>query len=129
MRRILFSAGASGGHLYPGIAVADELSSLGVECHFLCGSRAIEAKVLDSVSYTSHAIDELGSFAPLGLLRARAKLRSLMSSLSPDAIVACGGRSTILPALIAHWRGIPLFLLEQNRVMGKANRFLRRHGL
>ena len=48
---VLFVAGPTGGHLYPAIAVAARLGEMGIPCHFLCGDREIEAKILGTTTF------------------------------------------------------------------------------
>ena len=137
MKKILFAGGATGGHLYPALALAEELRAIGdVETIFLTGENPVGRPILENARVR---IIEGGSLprgngvAPLRGGRARRALawgrvaRSLGRTLTRegiDAVVALGGRPGVLPGLWARWHRRPLFLLEQNRVLGRANRLL-----
>lgn len=131
---IAFAGGGTGGHLTPGMAVAEALRSRHpeVDVTFLGSGRQVERELLGraglelvplpSVSCPGSIVGLLRSMciAPLGLLRAW----RLLAKRRPDVLVALGGYAALLPAICASWRGIPIIVLEQNSLPGKVNRFV-----
>ncbi|MFN0057088.1 MAG: UDP-N-acetylglucosamine--N-acetylmuramyl-(pentapeptide) pyrophosphoryl-undecaprenol N-acetylglucosamine transferase [Planctomycetota bacterium] len=126
-RVVYMAGGASGGHLYPGVAVARELQELsGIETRFLCLGSALEQQIISAHGFRSIAIPELRTKSVSNVGRALRALRRLFAADAPLAVVGLGGRSSFLPAIFAAWRGVPVFLFEQNRILGKTNRWLLR---
>ena len=115
---VLLVGGSTGGHLYPGLALAGALRRLGVTPHFVCRERELEQEILSSEE----------SVFPIreGGWKGIASMRAVLDQLAPRAIIGLGGGDTVLPATLATLRRCPLFLLEQNRVLGRANRLLLR---
>jgi UDP-N-acetylglucosamine--N-acetylmuramyl-(pentapeptide) pyrophosphoryl-undecaprenol N-acetylglucosamine transferase len=135
--RVVIAGGGTGGHLYPGIAVARELLRRSPESvvTFAGTARGIEARVLPREGFeldvlrsaalkgTSPAARARGlALLPLGGLDAW----RILSRRSPDAVVGVGGYSSGPVVAIAALRGIPTMLLEQNAVPGVTNRALAR---
>ena len=119
-RPVVFVGGPTGGHLLPGVALAHALVKRGgLAPHFLTGDRPIEERVLASSGFPRHRLAEKGP------ARARAVGR-LFDEIDPVAVVALGGGAGVWPGMRAYFRRIPLFLLEQNRVVGRAQRLLLR---
>ena len=124
MRRILLSGGASGGHLFPGIALGTALEEMGIaEACFLDGGSAMEERILAPTGFQRFPVPRFER-RPAVLARIWTNLGELFHDPGFDAVVALGAGPGLLPGLRARQKGIPLFLLEQNRVMGKANRLL-----
>jgi UDP-N-acetylglucosamine--N-acetylmuramyl-(pentapeptide) pyrophosphoryl-undecaprenol N-acetylglucosamine transferase len=121
------AGGSSGGHLYPGVAVAHELRRLaGIDTCFLCQGTALEAQILDTHRFR-HIDDASFALRPASrAVRAWRVLRGLFAAERPLAVIGLGGRASVAPGLAAAARGLPLLLLEQNRVLGQANRWLLR---
>ncbi|HZE99268.1 MAG TPA: UDP-N-acetylglucosamine--N-acetylmuramyl-(pentapeptide) pyrophosphoryl-undecaprenol N-acetylglucosamine transferase [Planctomycetota bacterium] len=124
--RILFAGGGTGGHVFPGIALAQHASGSAV--HWLCTSRAFDAAQLAQENIPFEALESprwrgFGGFlAPM----ARAILASArrIREFKPDVLVGVGGYGTVPPVIAAKLLGLPYVLLEQNIRPGKANRFL-----
>jgi UDP-N-acetylglucosamine--N-acetylmuramyl-(pentapeptide) pyrophosphoryl-undecaprenol N-acetylglucosamine transferase len=125
-RRILFAGGGTGGHVFPGIALAQHAE--GAQVHWLCTSRPFDAAQLSKENIPFEALESprwrgfTGFLGPL----ARAILASArrIREFKPDVLVGVGGYGTVPPAIAARSLGIPYVLLEQNIRPGKANRFL-----
>jgi len=133
--RIALAGGGTGGHLFPGLAVARAL--LGEDGRpVLYGSgRALEAgwvgEGAERVPLDSPLLPSRGRDVPRFLVRlARAVERSLreMRARRPDLVVGLGGYASVAPGIAALLARRPLLLLEQNVVPGKANRLLARLG-
>ncbi len=137
---ILFAGGGTGGHLSPGLAVAEEFRRrLGsVRIAFVGSGREIERRMIEPAGYPLET-----TCMPSSLDLRRQPLRSLSRGWSawrtahqqlkanrPHLIVGLGGFASFPACLAARSHGIPLALLEQNVVPGRSVRFLaRRAGL
>jgi len=132
---IVIAGGGTGGHLYPGIAVARELlrREPGAVVTFAGTARGIEARVIPREGF---ALDLLRSSGLKGTsLAARARGFGLLplsgmdawgivSKRRPHLVIGVGGYSSGPVVLAAALRGIPTMLLEQNAVPGLTNRLL-----
>ncbi|HUK33584.1 MAG TPA: undecaprenyldiphospho-muramoylpentapeptide beta-N-acetylglucosaminyltransferase [Vicinamibacterales bacterium] len=133
--RMLIAGGGTGGHLYPGIAVARELLARdgSAEVTFAGTAGGIEARVLPREGFTLDVIRSGGlkgkSIAerlrgawliPLSL----ADAWQVISRRRPQIVVGVGGYSSGPVVLVAALRGIPTMVLEQNAVPGLTNRLL-----
>jgi len=132
--KILFAGGGSGGHLFPGIAVAEELERQcpSCQCVFAGSNREIEKEIFQRYGYDHFplALAPSSDFlkSPFTFLlanwRAYRSAEELINRTSPDGIVGLGGFAS-LPVVLAGWRrGVPVVLMEQNAVLGRANRLL-----
>ena len=134
---VLFAGGGTGGHLFPGITVARELTRRhsSVQAVFVGAGRALEARVMSSEGFALEQIrtgglvgKSLGGLAR-GLLLIPVSLfdaASLIRRYSPGLVVGLGGYSSGPLVLWAALRGLPTMLLEQNSVPGATNRLLGR---
>ena len=135
--RIVIAGGGTGGHLYPGIAVAKELLARrpNAQITFAGTSRGIEARVVPREGFALDLIRSRGlkgkslvdrvrgaALVPVGL----ADAFRILSARRPQLVVGVGGYSAG-PVVMAAWlRGVPTMLLEQNAVPGLTNRLLGR---
>lgn len=134
--RLLIAGGGTGGHLFPGIALADEaIRRGGSEVLFVGTSRGIETKVVPAAGYALETLEVSGlkrmGFAGTvrGLLRLpRALLQSfsILRRFRPDVVVGVGGYASGPLVLAAALRGLPTAIQEQNSVPGITNRILGR---
>ena len=135
--RVVIAGGGTGGHLYPGIAVARELLARrpDSEISFAGTARGIEARVVPREGFALDLIRSGGlkgksivdrargaMLVPLGLLDAS----RIVSTRKPDLVIGVGGYSSGPVVLVAALRGIPTMVLEQNAVPGLTNRLLAR---
>ena len=130
--RIALAGGGTGGHLFPGLAVAEELRQRHPDARLLllctdrdeayeCAPEAgVERVVVPSIHYGS-----LPRRA-LALVPAFARAMRCLGRFQPDVMVGLGGYGSLAPVLCAAARGIPCILLEQNVVPGRSNRLLAR---
>jgi UDP-N-acetylglucosamine--N-acetylmuramyl-(pentapeptide) pyrophosphoryl-undecaprenol N-acetylglucosamine transferase len=134
-RRIVVAGGGTGGHLYPGVAVARELQAQhpGTTVTFAGTARGIEARVVPREGFELDVIRSAGlKGKSLGTrLRGAALLPlsavdawRLVSRRKPDLVIGVGGYSSGPVVATAALRGIPTLLLEQNAVPGLTNRLL-----
>jgi UDP-N-acetylglucosamine--N-acetylmuramyl-(pentapeptide) pyrophosphoryl-undecaprenol N-acetylglucosamine transferase len=131
----VIAGGGTGGHLYPGLALADALVARGVAVTFVGTANGIEARVVPGEGYPLRLLPgrqlrgggprrAIVGVAALGGGVARAL--ALLGSLRPSLVVGVGGYASVAVVLAAALRRIPSVLLEQNVVPGAANRWLAR---
>jgi UDP-N-acetylglucosamine--N-acetylmuramyl-(pentapeptide) pyrophosphoryl-undecaprenol N-acetylglucosamine transferase len=133
--RVVIAGGGTGGHLYPGIAVARELLARhpDAQISFAGTARGIEARIvpregfpldlLRSVGLKGMSIAERirgGLLVPVGLVDAW----RIVSARRPQLVIGVGGYSSGPVVLVAALRGIPTMVLEQNAVPGLTNRLV-----
>jgi UDP-N-acetylglucosamine--N-acetylmuramyl-(pentapeptide) pyrophosphoryl-undecaprenol N-acetylglucosamine transferase len=132
---VVIAGGGTGGHLYPGIAVARELlrRTPGARVSFAGTSRGLETRIVPREGFELDLIRSAGlkgksvgallrgvTLVPLGLLDAW----RLLGRRRPDVVMGVGGYSSGPVVLAAAIRGIPTIVLEQNAVPGLTNRIL-----
>jgi len=135
--RVVIAGGGTGGHLYPGIAVARELLARRPDSAvtFAGTQRGIEFRVVPREGFELDTIRSGGlkgksiadrargaALIPLGMRDAW----SIVSRRRPDLVIGVGGYSSGPVVLTAALRGVPTMLLEQNAVPGLTNRLLAR---
>jgi len=135
--RVVIAGGGTGGHLYPGIAVAREFLARrpGTEVSFAGTARGLEAKVLPREGFALDLIRSGGlkgksvadrvrgaSLLPASLLDARRVLKRRR----PHLVIGVGGYSSGPVVIMAALQAIPTMVLEQNAVPGLTNRLLAR---
>jgi UDP-N-acetylglucosamine--N-acetylmuramyl-(pentapeptide) pyrophosphoryl-undecaprenol N-acetylglucosamine transferase len=137
-RVYLFAGGGTGGHLFPGIAVAEQLLTQRPEARilFVGSDRSIERQILAGTPFL-HCELPAPSLAvvrrhPLQFARqlnaARRQARELLERESPLAVIGCGGFASAAPVYAAWRQSVPFVLLEQNTIPGRATRWLSRLG-
>lgn len=133
----IFAGGGTGGHLYPGLAVAEELAKLDPAARivFACSNRLIDRKILNSYPYAivPQPVRPIprgmkGWIGFLGSLRASAaQSRQMVADLKPAAVLGLGGFAAGPMVRRAAKVGIPTALLNPDGVPGAANKLLSRH--
>jgi len=134
--KVIIAGGGTGGHLYPGIAVARELLKVrGSDVLFVGTEQGIEAKVLprEGLPVRFISVGKLKGMKVLAILKTLATLpRSLVQStrliheVRPDVVIGVGGYSSGPMALAAWVAGIPVLVIEPNSYAGMANRLIGR---
>jgi UDP-N-acetylglucosamine--N-acetylmuramyl-(pentapeptide) pyrophosphoryl-undecaprenol N-acetylglucosamine transferase len=137
--RIVIAGGGTGGHLYPGIAVARELQrrapAVAVTVTFAGTVRGIESRVVPREGYELDLLRSAGlkGMSPRSLVHGLSLLPlsaldawTIVSRRRPDLVIGVGGYSSGPVVLVAALRRIPTLLLEQNAVPGFTNRRLAR---
>lgn len=133
MRKILIMAGGTGGHIMPGLAVAEHLRAQGWKIAWLGNPAGMEARLTAGRGYQMAWLDFsalrgkglMRKLAlPLNLLRGCVGAWRALSRIRPDVVLGMGGYVTFPGGLVAALRRIPLVLHEQNSVAGLANRVL-----
>jgi UDP-N-acetylglucosamine--N-acetylmuramyl-(pentapeptide) pyrophosphoryl-undecaprenol N-acetylglucosamine transferase len=135
--RVVIAGGGTGGHLFPGLAVARALKTRLPEAQisFAGTAAGIEARVIPSTEFALDVIRSAGlkgkSLAALARGAALVPLGGvdawhLISRRKPDVVIGVGGYSSGPVVAVAALRGIPTMLLEQNAVPGLTNKLLAR---
>ena len=131
--RIMVMAGGTGGHVFPALAVADELKARGVDIMWLGTRRGLEAEVVPRAGYDISYISVAGLrgngllgwlLAPGKLVYALSQGISIIRRFNPAAVLGMGGFVTG-PGGVAAWiLRRPLLIHEQNAIAGLTNRLL-----
>ncbi|MBZ2189662.1 undecaprenyldiphospho-muramoylpentapeptide beta-N-acetylglucosaminyltransferase [Alcanivorax sp. JB21] len=134
-KTILMMAGGTGGHVFPALAVADELSRRGYGIQWLGAEQGIENRLVPAAGYPLHALKVRGVRSggllrklqmPFLLLRAVLAARRIVRGTSAVLAVGFGGFASGPGGLAARLAGVPLLVHEQNAVPGLTNRVLSR---
>ena len=126
--KVVVACGGTGGHTFPGLAVAEELRSRGHEVVVWASGRDIESSVMKRwtgpvFSTGARQLSLRNAFANLcAVLRCRKE----MKRTRPDALLAMGSYSSLPPVMAARMRNVKVYLHEANTVPGKAVDFLSR---
>lgn len=133
MRRVVVAGGGTGGHVFPGLAVARELKAREVEVHWLGARRGLEAELVPErgIPITLVELEGMQARSPAAAARAllllpRAVATALrtLARLEPLAVVGVGGYASTAGLAAAGLLGLRVVLQEQNSVPGWTNRFL-----
>jgi UDP-N-acetylglucosamine--N-acetylmuramyl-(pentapeptide) pyrophosphoryl-undecaprenol N-acetylglucosamine transferase len=132
----VIACGGTGGHLFPGIAVAEVLQNRGHKVMLLISEKDIDALALST--HTEFRVEKLPTiglpspFSPAFFAFARRFIeslslcRSIYRKFKPHAVLGMGGFTSTAPLLAGRIRGIATFIHESNAVPGKANRWTAR---
>ncbi len=131
---ILFSGGCTGGHLFPGIAVAEALAGVVERIGFVGQGTELERRESESRGFDYFQVPSVSMSdlrrRPVGSTVAGWKAfraaRRIVKSFSPAAVVGLGGFASAPAVLAASRMRVPVTLLEQNVVPGRATRVLSR---
>jgi UDP-N-acetylglucosamine--N-acetylmuramyl-(pentapeptide) pyrophosphoryl-undecaprenol N-acetylglucosamine transferase len=133
MNRYLIACGGTGGHLAPGIALAEELSARGHPCTLLVSQKRVDARLIEKYPQFNFVRAPGAPFVlnPIGLLKCLYQQTKsigfnlrLMKQLKPDRVIGFGGFTNAGVILAAYLNRIPCALHESNRIPGRAIRFL-----
>ncbi|MCA9688813.1 MAG: undecaprenyldiphospho-muramoylpentapeptide beta-N-acetylglucosaminyltransferase [Myxococcales bacterium] len=133
--RVLIAGGGTGGHLFPGIALAEEIRERGGEALFVGTERGIEARVLPRHGWPLETIEVVGikGRGVLGLVRGLFKLpgaffqsRAILRRFRPDVVIGVGGYASGPLVATAALLRVPTAIMEQNSIPGVTNRILGR---
>ena len=133
--KIIISGGGTGGHIYPAIAIANELKAIDstIEILFVGAEGKMEAEKVPKAGYEIVLLPIVGikrelSLAnlafPFKLLRSLLKARQIVKDFKPDVAVGVGGFASGPLLMVASLLGIPTLIQEQNSYAGITNKLL-----
>ena len=133
MQPVMIMAGGTGGHVYPALAVADELRARGVPVVWMGTRKGIEARLVPAANIEMEWLGVSGLrgkgvmtllAAPVKLLHACYQAWQILRRRQPCAVLGMGGFVAGPGGLMARLMGKPLLIHEQNAVPGLTNRLL-----
>ncbi len=132
---LLVMAGGTGGHIFPGIAVAEQLQEMGWNIHWLGTEKRMEAQLVPQHGFAISFINIAGLRnkdwktwlkTPFKLMQSVLQSIEVIRKVKPDVVLGMGGYASAPGGLAAWLLRKPLVLHEQNAVAGLSNRFLAR---
>lgn len=134
-KKIIITGGGTGGHVFPALAIAEDLRSRGWNVHYVGTSHGMESKLVPEANFPFFTV-KTGAVKNQSLLKVVSTLWQLflgflwslryLTHEKPNAVLGVGGYVSVPVCLAAFILRIPLFLQEQNSSVGIANRFLGR---
>lgn len=133
--RIAIACGGTGGHLFPGIAIAQALQARGHEVMLLVSAKQIDTVALKEYpQFRSEVIPGVGwtGLNPHAfrfiykILQARTVCRRLFKSYKPDAVLGMGGFTSAVPVLVGRRMRAKTYLHESNAIPGRVTKLLAR---
>ncbi|WP_029933808.1 undecaprenyldiphospho-muramoylpentapeptide beta-N-acetylglucosaminyltransferase [Thiomicrospira pelophila] len=133
LSHIVIMAGGTGGHVFPGIALAEAFAQKGITTHWLGTQGGLEANWVEQAGLPFSAISIKGLrgnglkgwlMAPINIWRAFIQARRILKQQAPDLVIGMGGFVCGPGGLAARSLGIDLYLHEQNAIAGLTNRLL-----
>ncbi len=133
--KIVFAGGGTGGHLFPGIAVAEEIRKRdgSAEVIFIGTEHGIEASIIPREGYPLRYLRAEGVVGKSLGKKIKAGVKTLFSvyeshrllkTLRPDVVVGLGGYASFGPVVTGYLMSVPIVIMEQNSVPGLANKVL-----
>ncbi|MGK4583031.1 UDP-N-acetylglucosamine--N-acetylmuramyl-(pentapeptide) pyrophosphoryl-undecaprenol N-acetylglucosamine transferase [Kitasatospora sp. HPMI-4] len=134
---VVIGAGGTGGHIYPGLALAEALrrADPAAEISFVGTERGLETRLIPEAGYRLHTVDMIPFDASLGLkryllpaalLKSGARCREILREQGAQIAVGMGGYPSAPVIVGARMAGLPSVVHESNAVPGRANRFAAR---
>tara|TARA_R110001583_G_scaffold173287_1_gene327225 strand:+ start:68801 stop:69886 length:1086 start_codon:yes stop_codon:yes gene_type:complete len=131
--RVLIMAGGTGGHVFPALAVADELRSKNCDVYWMGTENGIEEKLVPAAGYPLTFIHVKGLrgnglmgwlLAPFKLVKAVYEALKAIKQIKPDVVLGMGGFASGPGGLAAWLLRTPVIIHEQNAIPGLTNRLL-----
>ncbi len=132
----LVMAGGTGGHIFPGLAVAERLRELGWRVHWLGGpAPSMESQLVPPRGFTYETVAFSGvrgkgmktlAMLPWRMLKALWQSLQVIRRVQPDVVLGFGGYISLPAGLVSAASGHPLVLHEQNSIAGLSNKILAR---
>jgi len=138
MKRFIISGGGTGGHIFPAIAIADELKRRlpDAEILFVGAKDRMEMQKVPQAGYPIEGLWISGLqrklswqnlLFPLKFISSLLKSRSVIKRFKPDAVIGTGGFASGAVVKVAGQMGIPTFIQEQNSYAGITNKMLAKN--
>ena len=136
--KVIISAGGTGGHIYPALAIINKIKEMEPNSEFLYigTTNRMEKDLIPSLGYRYEGLEMTGFKRKLSLdnvktvtnfINAIKKAKSIIKDFNPDIVIGCGGYVTAPVIYAAKKLGKKTFIHEQNSVVGLANKFLSRY--
>ncbi|MGZ4964411.1 MAG: undecaprenyldiphospho-muramoylpentapeptide beta-N-acetylglucosaminyltransferase [Limisphaerales bacterium] len=134
-KKIAIACGGTGGHLFPGIAIAHELARRDCEVTLIVSQKEVDQQAVASVAGKFHQIISLPAVGlsgknylgfGVGLTRSVALALRHFRKNRPDVVIAMGGFTSVAPVLAGKLLEAKTYLHESNSIAGRANRWLAR---
>jgi UDP-N-acetylglucosamine--N-acetylmuramyl-(pentapeptide) pyrophosphoryl-undecaprenol N-acetylglucosamine transferase len=133
--KVIIAGGGTGGHLFPGIALASAIIEKypDAKITFIGTERGLEAKIIPKTGYELKLISVRGFVGKsindkiksiFSLVKSFNECKKIIKSYSPQIVFGVGGYASFPLVLIASLKKIPTVILEQNTVPGLANKIL-----
>ncbi|MCE0485210.1 MAG: undecaprenyldiphospho-muramoylpentapeptide beta-N-acetylglucosaminyltransferase [Methylacidiphilales bacterium] len=132
--KIAIACGGTGGHLFPGLAVAEELRQRGHDTLLLVSPKQIDAIALKGADdQEAHALPGIGwpgFFSPrvftfaLSMLNSWRECGRVYRDFQPTAVVGMGGFTSAIPLLLGRHLHLPTLIHESNAIPGRVTRFI-----
>lgn len=133
---VIIACGGTGGHLFPGIAVAQQLRSMGHNPVLLISQKKVDAEAAGKYGDLKfHAIQAIAKPATFSLrmpgflwkmLRSYLTCRDIIRREQADVVIGMGGFTSLPPIVAAHHLGLRTYVHDSNALPGKANRLTAR---
>lgn len=132
-KKILIMAGGTGGHIFPALAVANELKNHSTEIQWLGSNSGMENEIVPKHNIKLHAVSSVGLRgkrvaslikAPFLLSYAALKVMGIFLKFKPDVVLGMGGFASGIGGLVAWIFRVPLVIHEQNSIPGTTNKLL-----
>lgn len=136
--KVIISAGGTGGHIYPALAIINKIKEEEPNSEFLYigTTNRMEKDLIPSLGYRYEGLEVTGFKRKLSLdniktvtnfVNAIKKAKMIIKDFNPDVVIGCGGYVTAPVIYAAKKLGKKTFIHEQNSVVGLANKFLSRY--
>ena len=136
--KIVLTGGATGGHIYPALAIGDTFKAKdpGCEIIYIASGNSLEKQIIPDKGYTLYEVESrpldrrnIRKIASTlgGTLKGRKQALKIMKGFKPDVVVSTGSYVSVPVVLAAHSLGASVYLHEQNGFPGVSNRFLARY--
>jgi len=135
-RCFYFAGGGTGGHIYPALAVAEQIAGIepGAKIHFFCSTRDIDKHILGQTRFSYTMLPAKGfSIRPKGLIEfyksfrgSNRIARDIIQKGKEAVVIGAGGFVSASVCWVAHKRNVPIALLNVDIVPGRANKIITR---
>jgi UDP-N-acetylglucosamine--N-acetylmuramyl-(pentapeptide) pyrophosphoryl-undecaprenol N-acetylglucosamine transferase len=132
-RTLLIMAGGTGGHIYPGLAIGEEMRNRGWVVEWLGTRTGMEREIVPKAKFPFHTITFEGVMGrglvpklklPFSLVSALITARNVLKKVNPSVVLGMGGYPALPGGLMSSRMRIPLVIHEQNAIVGKTNQML-----
>lgn len=132
-KKIIIIAGGSGGHVFPGLTIANYLIKKGWKINWIGTKNKIESKIVPKHNIKIHFIKINGLrnanlknllFSPIDILNAFIQVKKIIKNWTPNIVLGMGGYVSGPGGLAAWYSKIPFILHEQNKIAGITNKLL-----